>query len=88
MSLMVPAIPVGTSPHFIIGLSNVSTKCLLNNLLNRTFLVMCLASGLDAAIMDAADTDLVEAAVAAEVLLGKKLYSDEFVKAWRIQKGL
>lgn len=76
------------APHFIIGLSNVSTKCLLNNLLNRTFLVMCLAAGLDAAIMDAADTDLVEGAIAAEVLMGKHLYSDEFVKAWRIQKGL
>ena len=76
------------SPHFIIGLSNVSTKCLNNHLLNRTFLVMCLAAGLDTAIMDAADVDLVEAAVAAEVLLGKHLYSDEFVKAWRIQKGL
>ncbi len=76
------------APHFIIGLSNVSTKCLLNHLLNRTFLVMCLAAGLDAAIMDAADTDLVEAAVAAEVLMGKHLYSDEFVKAWRIQKGI
>ena len=76
------------APHFIIGLSNVSTKCLLNHLLNRTFLVMCLSAGLDAAIMDAADSDLVEAVIAAEVLLGKHLYSDEFVKAWRIQKGI
>ncbi len=76
------------SPHFIIGLSNVSTKCLLNHLLNRSFLVMCLASGLDAAILDAADKDLVEAAVAAEVLMGKHLYSDDFIKAWKLQKGL
>jgi len=75
-------------PHFIIGLSNVSQKCLLNHLLNRTFLVMCLASGLDAAIMDAADSDLVEAAIATEVLMGKNLYSDDFIKAWRVQKGI
>lgn len=75
-------------PHFIIGLSNVSTKCLLNKLLNRTFLVMCLTAGLDAAILDSADTDLVEAMITAEVLLGKHLYSDEYVKAWRMQKGL
>ena len=75
-------------PKFIIGLSNVSTKCLMNNLLNRTFLVMCLAAGLDAAIMDAADKDLVEAAVTTEVLMGKHLYSDDYVKAWKIQKGL
>ncbi len=75
-------------PHFIIGLSNVSQKCLLNHLLNRTFLVMCLSAGLDAAILDAADSDLVEAMIATEVLMGKNLYSDDFVKAWRIQKGI
>ncbi len=75
-------------PKFIIGLSNVSTKCLMNKLLNRTFLVMCLTAGLNAAIVDAADKDLVEAMITAEVLLGKHLYSDDYVKAWRIQKGL
>ena len=75
-------------PHFIIGLSNVSTKCLLNKLLNRTFLVMCLTAGLDAAIVDAADQDLIDAMITAEVLMGKHLYSDEYVKAWRMQKGL
>lgn len=75
-------------PKFIIGLSNVSTKCLMNNLLNRTFLVMCVAAGLSAAIMDAADKDLVDAMITAEVLLGKHLYSDDYIKAWRIQKGL
>jgi 5-methyltetrahydrofolate corrinoid/iron sulfur protein methyltransferase len=75
-------------PHFILGLSNVSQKCLMNHLINRTYLVMCLAAGLDAAIMDAADKDLVEAAVSAEVLLEKHLYSDDYLKAWRMQKGL
>jgi 5-methyltetrahydrofolate corrinoid/iron sulfur protein methyltransferase len=75
-------------PHFIIGLSNVSQKCLLNHLVNRTYLVMCLAAGLDAAIMDAADKELVEAAVSAEVLLEKHLYSDDYLKAWRMQKGI
>ncbi|NUQ61218.1 MAG: dihydropteroate synthase [Pirellulales bacterium] len=75
-------------PRFIVGLSNVSTKCLKNRLLNRTFLVMCLASGLNAAIVDAADRDLVEAMITAEILLGKQLYSDDYIKAWRMQKGL
>ncbi len=75
-------------PHFIIGLSNISQKCLMNRLINRTYLVMCLAAGLDAAIMDAGDRDLVEAAVTAEVLLEKHLYSDDYLKAWRLQKGL
>jgi 5-methyltetrahydrofolate corrinoid/iron sulfur protein methyltransferase len=74
-------------PHFILGLSNVSQKCLMNRLINRTYLVMCLAAGLDAAIMDAGDTDLVEAAISAEILLDKQLYSDDYVKAWKMQKG-
>jgi 5-methyltetrahydrofolate corrinoid/iron sulfur protein methyltransferase len=75
-------------PHFILGLSNVSQKCLMNRLLNRTYLVMCLAAGLDAAIMDAADQDLVEAAISAEILMDKQLYSDDYVKAWKMQKGI
>ncbi|MBN2475040.1 MAG: dihydropteroate synthase [Pirellulales bacterium] len=75
-------------PHFILGLSNVSQQCLMRNLLNRTYLVMSIAAGLDAAIMDAADKELVEAAISAEVLLDKQLYSDDYLKAWRMQKGL
>jgi len=75
-------------PKFIIGLSNVSTKCLMNQLLNRTFLVMCLTAGLNAAIMDADDKDLVEAMITAEVLLGKHLYSGDYTKAWKMKKGL
>jgi len=75
-------------PHFIIGLSNVSQNCLMNHLINRTYLVMAIAAGLDAAIMDAADKDLVEAAISAEVLLEKHLYSDDYIKAWKMQKGI
>jgi len=75
-------------PHFIIGLSNVSQKCLRNHLINRIYLVMCIAAGLDAAIMDAGDQDLVEAAITTEVLLEKHLYSDDYIKAWRMQKGI
>jgi 5-methyltetrahydrofolate corrinoid/iron sulfur protein methyltransferase len=75
-------------PHFILGLSNVSQQCLMTHLLNRTYLVMAIAAGLDSAIMDAGDKDLVEAAVSAEVLMEKHLYSDDYLKAWRMQKGI
>ena len=75
-------------PHFIIGLSNVSQKCLMRNLINRTYLVMTITAGLDSANMDAADKELVEAAISAEVLLEKHLYSDDYLKAWRMQKGI
>lgn len=75
-------------PHFMLGLSNVSQKCLQRSLINRTYLVMAIAAGLDSAIMDAADQDLVEAAITAEILLDKHLYSDDYIKAWRMQKGI
>ncbi|MFH1266556.1 MAG: dihydropteroate synthase [Planctomycetota bacterium] len=75
-------------PHFILGLSNVSQQCLMRNLLNRTYLVMAITAGLDSAIMDAADKELVEAAISAEVLLEKCLYSDDYIKAWKMQKGI
>ena len=75
-------------PHFILGLSNVSQQCLMRSLINRTYLVMAITAGLDAAIMDAADKELVEAAISAEVLLDKHLYSDDYIKAWRMQKGI
>jgi 5-methyltetrahydrofolate corrinoid/iron sulfur protein methyltransferase len=75
-------------PNFIIGLSNVSQKCLMNHMINRTYLVMALSAGLNAAIMDAADKDLVEAAISAEVLMEKHLYSDDYIKAWKMQKGI
>ena len=75
-------------PHFILGLSTVSQQCLMRNLINRIYLVMAITAGLDSAIMDAADKELVEAAVSAEVLMEKHLYSDDYVKAWRMQKGL
>ena len=75
-------------PHFILGLSNVSQKCTARELINRTYLVMAITAGLDAAIMDAADEALVEAAISAEVLLEKYLFSDDYVKAWKMQKGI
>jgi len=49
---------------------------------------MPIAGGMDAAIMDAADKDLVKAAISAEVLLEKHLYSDDYIKAWKMQKGI
>ncbi|MFP3904090.1 MAG: dihydropteroate synthase [Armatimonadota bacterium] len=69
-------------PKTVIGLSNVSQGATQRSLLNRTFLVMALAYGLDAAIMDAYDTEMMEAMIAAEVLLNKEVYCDDFVQAY------
>lgn len=54
----------------IAGLSNVSFGMPSRRLLNRTFLVLCLKGGLDAAILDPLDEEAMSALAAAEALLG------------------
>ncbi len=70
-------------PKTVLGLSNVSQGTQLRELLNRTYLVMALAAGLDAAILDVLDTELMDAMIASEVLLNKAVYADDFLKAYR-----
>ncbi|TET91965.1 MAG: dihydropteroate synthase DHPS [Methanomassiliicoccales archaeon] len=68
-------------PKTVVGLSNVSNNTKERPLLNRTYLIMLMASGLDSAIMDPNDTELVAAIKASEVLLNQKLYADDFLRA-------
>jgi 5-methyltetrahydrofolate corrinoid/iron sulfur protein methyltransferase len=72
------------SPKVVIGLSNVSNGALreMRSLINRTYLVMALACGLDEAILDPFDRDLVDAMVTAEMLLCRSIYADDFLKAY------
>jgi len=70
-------------PHIISGLSNISSKAKEMKLINRIFLVMCIEAGLDAAICDVTDKELINSAITAEVILNKHIYSDLFIKAYR-----
>lgn len=72
-------------PKTIVGLSNVSQGALPQHrsLINRTFLTMAIGAGLDAAIMDAADKELMDAAITAELLIGRQLYCDSYLEAYR-----
>ncbi len=70
-------------PKTTLGLSNVSQRCAERRLLNRTYLVMCMAAGLDSAIADVEDDMLVDAAAAVQVLLNKDIYCDGFLKTFR-----
>jgi 5-methyltetrahydrofolate corrinoid/iron sulfur protein methyltransferase len=63
----------------IVGLSNVSNNTKERSLLNRTFLAMLMSGGLDAAILDPEDRELMKIVKAAEILLNKKLYCDDFL---------
>jgi len=71
------------SPKTIVGLSNVSQGTPVRNLINRTFLTMAIAYGLDAAILDPLDSDLVDALITAELVLNKQIYCDSFLQAYR-----
>lgn len=74
-------------PHMVIGLSNISSQSKEIRLINRIFLVMAIESGLDAAICDATDEELVNAAITAELVLNKQIYSDSFIKAYHAANG-
>jgi len=70
-------------PHLVLGLSNVSQRCNNRELINRTYLVMAMSRGLDAAIMDPLDRELVDAAITAELLMEKMIYCDSYLEAAR-----
>jgi len=74
------------APKTVVGLSNVSQRCANRKLINRTALVMLMACGLDAAIADACDDDLMEAAATARVLLNKEIYCDSYVDLFKARK--
>jgi 5-methyltetrahydrofolate corrinoid/iron sulfur protein methyltransferase len=67
----------------IVGLSNVSQGTCVRNLINRTFLTMAISFGLDAAILDPLDKDLLDAAISSELILNKQIYCDSYLDAYR-----
>ena len=67
------------APHIVCGLSNVANGTTHKALINRTFLTMCIAHGLDAAICDVNDTDLVSAAKTADLVMNREIYADSYV---------
>jgi len=67
----------------VCGLSNVSYGLPRRRLLNRTFLAMCMAAGLGAAVLDPLDKHLMSTLRAAEALRGEDEYCLEYLKAHR-----
>lgn len=68
-------------PKTIVGLSNVSSGAVEKGFLNRVYLAMLMAMGLDAAIVDPLDVELMNTVKTADVLLNNKLYAHSFLKA-------
>jgi len=69
--------------HLSAGVSNVSFGMPARRLLNETFLVMLVARGLDAAIIDPCDEGIVARILAAEALAGRDDYCGRYLKAYR-----
>jgi 5-methyltetrahydrofolate corrinoid/iron sulfur protein methyltransferase len=70
------------APHTTIGLSNLSQGTNERSLVNRIFLAMAVSRGLDSAIVDVLDNDLMNVLATAEMLMDKQIYSDSFLKVY------
>jgi cobalamin-dependent methionine synthase I len=69
--------------HISCGLSNVSFGLPIRALINRTFLVLALANGMDTAIIDPNDRELQAALRAADMLLGNDKHCHNYMHAFR-----
>jgi 5-methyltetrahydrofolate corrinoid/iron sulfur protein methyltransferase len=67
-------------PHVSCGLSNLSSGTGHKKLINRIFLVMAISNGMDAAICDVMDIDLVNAVRTAELIMNKEIFADSYVR--------
>ncbi len=70
-------------PRTVVGLSNISQRARERSLINRTYLVMAMAAGLDAAILDVGDAALLDAIATANILLNREVYCDSFLKTFQ-----
>jgi 5-methyltetrahydrofolate corrinoid/iron sulfur protein methyltransferase len=64
----------------VVGLSNVSQGTTHRSLVNRTYLVMAMAMGLDAAILDPFDRDLMDLMKTASLLLNQEIYAENYLE--------
>ena len=69
--------------HVSAGVSNVSFGLPLRKLLNESFLLLLMACGLDAAIVDPCDQQLMMNIMAAEALLGRDERCRNYLRAYR-----
>nr|WP_204618231.1 homocysteine S-methyltransferase family protein [Desulforadius tongensis] len=71
----------------VLGVSNVSFGLPNRRLLNRTFLAMALAAGLDAPIINPHDTEMMDTIKASQVLTARDVDSKSYVAAFSSQSN-
>jgi len=69
-------------PHITMGLSNISQGATERSLINRVFLAMAISRGMDSAILDVLDENLMNELATAEMLMNKQIYSDSFLRVY------
>ena len=69
--------------HLCAGLSNISFGLPARHLVNRVFLTLALAAGLDAAILDPFDRELRGELLAAELVLGRDRHCLNYTRSYR-----
>lgn len=69
--------------HISCGLSNVAFGLPVRGLINRAFLTLAVSAGLDTAILDPLDRDLMAALLATELLLGRDRHCLRYTRAYR-----
>jgi cobalamin-dependent methionine synthase I len=72
--------------HITCGLSNISFGLPKRNILNRTFLPMLMSCGLDSAIIDPTEPQMMPAVLAAEAILGVDDFCMNYILAERSGK--
>ncbi len=72
--------------HLTAGASNISFGLPARSYINRAFLTLAIAAGMDSAIIDPTDKDLISTIFAAEVVVGKDRHCMNFTKAYRADK--
>jgi 5-methyltetrahydrofolate corrinoid/iron sulfur protein methyltransferase len=70
------------APHMTMGLSNISQGTTEKSLINRVFIAMAIAAGMDSAIADVLDEKFMNVVATAEMLMNKQIYSDSFLKVY------
>ncbi len=69
--------------HLIMGISNISFGLPARSYINRVFLILALAAGLDSAILDPLDRELKAALVTARLVLGHDRHCLDYIRAYR-----
>jgi 5-methyltetrahydrofolate--homocysteine methyltransferase len=69
--------------HITSGASNISFQLPLRKLINRSFIILCMGAGMDSAIVDPTNEDMLGLIYAAEALLGKDEMCMEYISAYR-----